>query len=79
MHIAQDSVILQILINVISLVLFYYFTVDIRLTRPSFSGSRLLPFVKCVFALMYSKITSLSCTVDTTVTEISRVETYTRY
>lgn len=54
--IAQDSIILQILINFISLGLFYYFTVDIRLIGPSFSCLFFLPFVKCVLAPRYFEI-----------------------
>lgn len=77
--IARDSITLRILINFISLGPFYYFTVDIRLTRPSFSGSLLLPFVKCVLDLVYLEITSLCYTVDNLVTEISLVETHTIY
>lgn len=77
--IARDSIILRILINFISSGLFYYFTVDIRLTRPSFSGLLLLPFVKCVLDLVYSELTSPCYTVDNPVTEISLAETYTIY
>lgn len=52
-----------------------YVTVDIRLTRPPFSGSLLSLFDKCVLSFMYSKTPSLYCTVDSTVTEISLVDT----
>lgn len=72
--IAHDSIILQILTISSYWACFFCFTVDTRLSRPSFSGSLLLPLAKCVLAPIYSKIISLYHTVDTTVTEVSLFE-----